>query len=81
MSSTPWRPAEVLREGSGIKVEATAGNGLAISTNIKDGNLPGKGPPRPTYHQQVQSNEFLLRASDRDQFFLYTGAKATPQFQ
>src|SRR5258708_40192733 len=33
-------PAEVLREGSGIKVDGTAGQGLTISTYIKDtGNL------------------------------------------
>jgi len=38
---TTGRPAEVLREGSGIKVEGTAGDGLTMSTYIKDaGNLP-----------------------------------------
>ena len=37
-----WGPAEVLREGSGIKVDGTAGHGLTISTYyIKDsGTLP-----------------------------------------
>ncbi len=41
VSRTTGRPAEVLREGSGIKVDVTAGDGLTISTYIKDaGNLP-----------------------------------------
>src|SRR5256884_2453982 len=31
VSTTTRRPAEVLREGSGIKVETTAGDGLTIS--------------------------------------------------
>ena len=31
-----WGPAEVLRVGSGVKVGGTAGDGLAISTYIKD---------------------------------------------
>jgi hypothetical protein len=36
-----WRPAEVLREGSGIKVCGTAGDELTMCTYIKDaGNLP-----------------------------------------
>src|SRR5258708_40181890 len=38
VSRTTGRPAEVLREGSGIKVDGTAGHGL--TTYIKDtGNL------------------------------------------
>src|SRR5260221_970344 len=41
VSRTTGRPAEVLREGSGIKVDGTAGQGLTISTYIKDtGNRP-----------------------------------------
>jgi hypothetical protein len=41
VSRTTGRPAEVLRGGSGIKVDGTADDGLAISTYIKDvGNLP-----------------------------------------
>src|SRR5215472_17738666 len=44
MPGTTGRPAEVLREGSGIKVDETdetAGDGLTMSTYIKDaGNLP-----------------------------------------
>src|SRR5258707_10763481 len=40
VSRTTGGPAEVLREGSGIKVDGTAGHGLTISTYIKDtGNL------------------------------------------
>jgi hypothetical protein len=33
---TAGRPAEVLREGSSIKVGETAGDGLTVSTHIKD---------------------------------------------
>src|SRR5207253_2665501 len=40
VSRTTGRPAEVLREGSGITVDGTAGDGLTMSTYIKDaGNL------------------------------------------
>jgi hypothetical protein len=40
VSRTTGGPAEVLREGSGIKVDGTAGHGPTISTYIKDaGNL------------------------------------------
>ena len=40
MPGTTGRPAEVLREGSGIKVDGTAGDGLTMSAYIKDaGNL------------------------------------------
>jgi putative transposase len=40
VSRTTGGPAEVLREGSGIKVDGTAGHGLTINTYIKDaGNL------------------------------------------
>ena len=40
VSRTTGRPAEVLREGSGIRVDGTAGGGLTTSTYIKDaGNL------------------------------------------
>jgi hypothetical protein len=48
---TTGRPAEVLREGSGIKVEGTAGDGLTVSTYIahifiKDAGIsPDKRPP------------------------------------
>ncbi len=34
VSRTTGRPAEVLRQGSGIKVDGTAGDGLTISTYI-----------------------------------------------
>ena len=42
MSRTTGRPAEILREGSGIKVDGTAVDGLTITyIYIKDaGNLP-----------------------------------------
>jgi hypothetical protein len=43
VSRTTRRPAEVLREGSGIRVDGTAGGGLKISTYIKDaGNVPSQ---------------------------------------
>jgi hypothetical protein len=49
VSGAAGGPAEVLRKGSGIKVDGTAGHGLTISTYyIKDaGSLPGKRPPGP----------------------------------
>jgi hypothetical protein len=41
VSRTTGRTAEVLPEGSGIKVDGTAGDGLTMSTYITDaGNLP-----------------------------------------
>jgi hypothetical protein len=41
VSRTTGGPAEVLRGGSGIKVEGTASDGPTISTYIKDaGDLP-----------------------------------------
>ena len=36
MPGTTRRPAEVLREGGGIEVDGTAGDGLTMSTYIKD---------------------------------------------
>ena len=40
VSRTTGRPAEVLREGSGLGVDGTAGEGLTVSRYIKDaGNL------------------------------------------
>ena len=40
VSRTTGGPAEVLREGSGVKVDGTAGHGLTINIYIKDaGNL------------------------------------------
>ncbi len=70
MSRTTGGPAEVLRKGSGIKVDGTAGDGLTISTYIKDnGNVPGKSAAGPIYHQRAQSNDFWLRAATRASFF------------
>jgi hypothetical protein len=61
-------------KGSGIKVDGTAGDGLTISTYIKDaGNSTGKAPPGPIYHQRAQSNEFWLRAATRTSFFTIRG--------
>ena len=52
MSRTTGRPAEVLRNGSSITVEATAGDGLTISTYIRmPGIFPGNGAPHLIYHQ------------------------------
>src|SRR5207253_8559121 len=50
VSRTTGRPAEVLREGSGIKVDGTAGDGLPahISHILRmPGISPGKRPPAP----------------------------------
>jgi hypothetical protein len=59
VSRTTGGPAEVLREGSRIRVDGTAGDGLAISTYIKDaGNLPWQDLPGLIYHQLAQGNEF-----------------------
>ena len=54
MSRTTGGSAELLREGSGIKVDGTAGHELTISTYIKDaGNLPcQKALPGLIYHQR-----------------------------
>ena len=64
MSGTTGRPAEVLPKGSGIRVGGTAGEGLTISTYIKDAeNLPlAKDLLRLIYHRQALSNELLPRA-------------------
>ena len=41
VSRTTGRPAEVLREGSGLKIDGTADDGLAYTAYIKDaGKLP-----------------------------------------
>jgi hypothetical protein len=50
---TTGSPAEELREGSGIRVDGTAGHGLALSTHIKDARnlllaedpVPGQNSP------------------------------------
>jgi hypothetical protein len=47
---TTGRPAEVLRAGSGIKVDGTAGDGPTMSTYRKDaGNLPWKKTSRASF--------------------------------
>jgi hypothetical protein len=68
---TTGRPAEVLREGSGVKVGGTAGDGLTISTYIKDaGNLPWRQRlPRLIYHRRALCNELLLRELTGRSFF------------
>jgi hypothetical protein len=64
VSRTTGRPAEVLRGGSGIKVDGTADDGLAISTYIKGReSLLARDLPGPIYHQREQSTEFWLRAA------------------
>ena len=66
VSRTAGRPAEVLREGSGIGVDGAAGDGLKISAYIKDaGNLPKT--PGSIYHQHTHSNDSRLGA--RTSFF------------
>jgi hypothetical protein len=39
VSRTTRRPAEILREGSGVKAEGTAGDGLTISTYIHNQHI------------------------------------------
>jgi hypothetical protein len=70
VSRTTGGPAEVLREGSGIKVGGTADDGLAISTYIKDaGNLPWqKTSPGLIYRQRALSDEFSVRAATGTSF-------------
>jgi transposase len=53
VSRTTGRPAEILREGSGIKVDGTAGDGLTLST--KDaGNLPWQKTSRAWFISNVR---------------------------
>ena len=80
MPGTTGRPAEVLREGSGIKVdvtEETADDGLTRSTYIKDaGNLPGKRPPAPDLSSTGAEQGVVAQGSDRDEFFHQTSTDA-----
>jgi hypothetical protein len=75
VSRTTGRPAEVSREGSGVKVEGTAGDGLTIRTIIYL-RMPGlplaKGLPGLIY-QRAQSNEFLLQAVTGTSFLTIRG--------
>ena len=72
MSRTTGRPAEVLREGSGIEVDETTDEGLAAHhiAYIKDvGNLPCHKTSRGCCIFKVAlSNEFLL-GCDRGRVF------------
>ena len=63
MSRTTGRPAEVLREGSGIKIEGTVGDWAHNSTYIKDAGNPSwqRTSQAGFINQLAQSNEFLLR--------------------
>src|SRR5258706_14991736 len=73
VSRTIGGPAEVLREGSGIKVDGTASQGLTISTYIilrMPGISPGKRPPRPDLSSTCAAHEFWLRAATRTSFLI-----------
>jgi hypothetical protein len=77
VSRTTGRPAEVLREGSGIKVDGTADDELAahISHILRmPGISPAKDLPGLLYLQRALSNEFLL-GGDRDEFFDHRGCE------
>src|SRR5205807_4139566 len=71
VSRTTVGTTEVLRKGSGIKVDGTAGHGLTISAHIlrMTAISPGKRPPGPICHQRALRNEFWLRAATRTSFF------------
>src|SRR5215469_15172549 len=79
-SPATGRPAEVLREGGGIKVAGTAGDGRAMSTHIKDAQESplAKGLPRLIYHRRALSNELLLRAVTGTSFFTTRHRDRTP---
>jgi hypothetical protein len=71
LSRTTGRPAEVLREGRGITVGGTAGDGLTISTYLwgyRESPL-AKDLPRLIYHRRALSNVLLLRAVTGTSFF------------
>ena len=75
LSRTTGRPAEVLPEGSGIKVDGAADNGLAahVSHILR---MPGITPLAKDravllHLQRALTNEFLL-GGDRDEFFDHT---------
>src|SRR5256885_386515 len=61
---TTGGPAEVLREGSGIRVDGTAGRGLTIMPELPS----QKGL---IHHRRAQSNEFWLKAATRTSFWRY----------
>jgi hypothetical protein len=72
LSADLARPAEILRGGSGIKVDGTLDHGLTISTysHIKDaGGTPlARDLPGLICHQCAQSNELWLMAATRRSF-------------
>jgi len=69
---TTGRPTEVLREGSGIKVGGTAGEGLTISTYIKDaGNLAWQKTSAPDLSSTAAEQTVVAQGSDRDEFFYH----------
>jgi len=62
-------PAEVLREGSGIKVDGTAGHGLTISVYIEDpGISPGKRAPGPDLSSTWAEQSVLAQGNGQDEF-------------
>jgi hypothetical protein len=68
MSGAAGRPAEVLREGSGIRVDGATGDGLTISTlGCRESTL-AKDFPGLICHQRAQSNDFSLMAATRTIF-------------
>ena len=68
VSRTTGRPAEVLREASGIKVGGTGGDGLTRAHIVRmRGISPGKRPSAPDLSST--GNELLLRAVTGTSFF------------
>jgi hypothetical protein len=69
MSGAAGRPAEVLRKGSGIRVDGQQAMGSRSAYILRmPGICPGKRPPGPDFHQRAQSNDFWLRAATRTIF-------------
>jgi hypothetical protein len=70
VSRTTGRPAEVLREGSGIRVDGTAGHDQHIHSQIL--RMPGvsssKRPPEPDLSSTRAEQGFLARDCDQDEF-------------
>jgi hypothetical protein len=67
---TTGRPAEVLRKGSGIKVDAIGAHVLGR----RDSPL-AKDLPCLIYHRRALSNELLIRAVTGTSFFPIRGLK------
>jgi hypothetical protein len=77
VSRTTGGPAEVLRKGSGIKVDGRAGHGLTISAYIL--RMPaistGKRAAEPDLSPTCAEQCVLAQGSDQGEFFYLTGLR------